>query len=122
MQLDHINIVTPDVTGTTDFLVDVLGLHVGFRPDFPFPGAWLYGSGDQPAIVHLVEGDIGSGPTGALDHVAFRGDDMTTLVDKLTARDIEHNSRQIPGTSDHQVFFMAPFGLKIEVNFIQTKV
>mgnify|MGYP003626920939 CR=1 FL=1 len=122
MQLDHINIVTPDVPGTTDFLVDVLGLQVGFRPGFPFPGAWLYGSGDQPAIVHLVEGDIGGGPTGALDHVAFRGEDMTSLIDKLAARSIEHNSRQIPGTGDHQVFFVAPFGLKIEVNFTQTKV
>ncbi len=117
MHLDHINIVTPELKATTAFFTDVLGLRNGFRPDFNFPGAWLYGSDDDTALVHLVEGDIGSGPTGALDHVAFRGTDMTSLTNTLNARDIAYTSRTVPTTGGKQVFFTAPFGLKIEVNF-----
>ncbi len=35
--LNHISIRTTDIEATRHFYVDVLGLQVGPRPDFPFP-------------------------------------------------------------------------------------
>ena len=50
--LDHINIRTADLAGTKAFFMDVLGLSEGWRPAFPFPGAWLYAG--EKDVVHLV--------------------------------------------------------------------
>ncbi len=58
--LDHVNIRTRDVKRLADWYGDILGLHAGARPPFPFGGAWLY-CGDKP-IVHLVE--VAEQPTG----------------------------------------------------------
>ncbi|MGJ3258438.1 MAG: VOC family protein [Rhodospirillales bacterium] len=116
MKLDHINVWTDDLAATTAFFTDILGLEVGFRPDFRFPGAWLYGDGGGPAIVHLVEAAPEKGGTGPLDHIAFRGDDFDGLTARLKERGFEYEVRVIPNTGDRQVFFVAPFGLKIEVN------
>ncbi|MBO6521178.1 MAG: VOC family protein [Rhodospirillales bacterium] len=116
MKFDHINVWTEDLAGTTAFFTDVLGLTVGFRPDFKFPGAWLYGDDGGPAIVHLVETAPEGSSTGPLDHVAFRGDDFDGLTARLKERGLEYEVRVIPNTGDRQVFFLAPFGLKIEVN------
>lgn len=53
IRLDH---VPPTSTGMKDFLCDVIGLRVGERPPFRFPGYRLYGAGDEAAIVHLIGG------------------------------------------------------------------
>jgi catechol 2,3-dioxygenase-like lactoylglutathione lyase family enzyme len=42
IDFDHINIRTANVTAMTSFYAEVLGLEEGWRPDFSFPGAWLY--------------------------------------------------------------------------------
>ena len=54
-ELNHINIRTVKMEETKDFFVDVVGLEIGFRPDFPSHGYWLY-CGDVP-IVHLSLSD-----------------------------------------------------------------
>ena len=69
--LDHINIRTADLAATKAFLVGVLGLAEGWRPPFPFPGAWLY-AGDKD-VVHLVEVPTKAADSAgsSLDHFAF---------------------------------------------------
>src|SRR5437016_3641025 len=52
--MNHFTVLTDDVEGTARFYHDLLGLTVGPRPNFDFPGAWLY-FGDQP-ILHLIGG------------------------------------------------------------------
>ena len=42
LTLNHYSIRTTDMAATERFYVDVLGLTVGPRPPFPFPGLWLY--------------------------------------------------------------------------------
>jgi catechol 2,3-dioxygenase-like lactoylglutathione lyase family enzyme len=119
MKLDHINIWTEDIPATTAFFTDVLGLSDGFRPPFKFPGAWLYGDKDTPAIVHLVEAKPEDGGTGPLDHVAFLDDaaDFEALKSRIEGRGLDYEVRVVPKTGVRQVFVVAPFGLKIEVNF-----
>lgn len=116
MRLDHINIVTPDLEATTAFLCDVVGLSVGPRPAFPFDGVWLYGEESGPAVVHLVKGTAGTGQNGALDHVAFTADDKDALIARLQSHAIPYEARVVPGRQIDQIFFMAPFGLKIEID------
>lgn len=117
MQLDHINVVTEDLGATVSFFTDIIGLRDGERPNFTSAGAWMYGEDGGPAIVHIVARKPDAGSTGPLDHVAFRGQDLDALTTRLTAHDIEFDARIVPGTGDRQIFFNAPFGLKIEVNF-----
>ena len=42
-RLDHYTIRTADLDATRCFYTEVLGLSVGPRPAFTFPGLWLYG-------------------------------------------------------------------------------
>ena len=50
--LDHFNIRTRKLAETVSFYEDVLGLEKGARPNFAFPGAWMYSEGKP--VVHLV--------------------------------------------------------------------
>ena len=43
--LDHFNIRTRNLAETVGFYEDVLGLEKGPRPNFAFPGAWMYSEG-----------------------------------------------------------------------------
>ena len=53
--LDHVNILTPDVDQCRKFYIDALGFEEGFRPDFGFPGLWLYLEGAP--VLHFIETD-----------------------------------------------------------------
>ena len=71
VDLDHVNIRTTQLAKTTAFFTEVLGLVVGWRPDFPFGGAWLYAG--EKDVVHLVEVAKAHVPSegSSLDHFAF---------------------------------------------------
>lgn len=80
-KLDHVNLRTTQLDTMLHWYTNVLGLRNGFRPFFPFPGAWLY-AGDT-IVVHLVgiEGKpaVGSENELKLEHFAFsatEGDDF----------------------------------------------
>jgi len=129
MRLDHLTVRTDDLEATKDFFVDVLGLAVGERPAFRFPGYWLYNR-ERP-IVHLVP----AGPaqrsyvpgrrdgagldqgTGAVDHVAFFGDDHDGLIARLKRRKLEFTERTQVGTGTRQVFVAGPHSLVVEIDF-----
>jgi catechol 2,3-dioxygenase-like lactoylglutathione lyase family enzyme len=49
--LDHYNVSTRKLNETVQFYEDVLGFVNGPRPQFNFPGAWLYSAGH--AVLHL---------------------------------------------------------------------
>jgi len=51
-KLDHYSIRTTKLAETERFYTDVLGLQAGPRPEFKFPGIWLYNAGH--AVVHVV--------------------------------------------------------------------
>ena len=52
--LNHFNVQTTDLEKTREFYERVLGFKSGPRPNFDFPGYWLY-CGDMP-VVHLTGG------------------------------------------------------------------
>ena len=57
LSLNHFSIRSLEIKKTSEFFSKVLGLTVGPRPDFPFPGVWLY-NGDESdwanAVLHLI--------------------------------------------------------------------
>jgi len=118
--IDHINIGTNRLDETKAFFCDVLGLSEGWRPDFPFGGAWLY-AGDG-AVVHLVALDAAKQPSSdaALDHFAFRIDDYDDVVRRLEAAGVAFRPIDIPGTPIRQIFIRDLNGVNIELNYRET--
>jgi catechol 2,3-dioxygenase-like lactoylglutathione lyase family enzyme len=115
--LDHINIRTADLAGTKAFLMDVLGLAEGWRPPFPFPGAWLY-AGDKD-VVHLVEvAEKGADSAGSsLDHFAFDISDYDDALARVEKTGFKFRTTATPGTTVKQIFVRDPNGVTIELNW-----
>jgi len=114
--MNHFTVLTDDVEGTARFYHDLLGLTVGPRPNFDFPGAWLY-VGDQP-ILHLIGGRSKDElKPGVIDHMAFTGRDLAGTLSMLKARGIEHSYRRQVTSGVWQLFFFDPNGAKVELDF-----
>ena len=130
--LYHCSIRTVILRKTRKFYVNILGMIDGDRPDFPFPGAWLYVDGI--AVVHIigVDPDDSSGlasypggkmaaavltGSGALDHIAFRAKDPELVMSRLKEYGHEYRERKVPNMDLFQVFIEDPNGITIELNY-----
>ncbi len=136
LTLNHFSIRTLDIETTRRFYVDVLGLTVGPRPSFPFPGIWLY-RGDHRevgnAVVHVIGMDVNDpiglkqylgdrdvsslSGSGSIDHIAFFADGLSTMLTKLQTQGVTARERTVPSIGLHQVFLDDPNGVVIELNY-----
>jgi len=134
-KLAHYSIRTTDLEASRRFYTEVLGFKEGYRPDFDFPGIWLYQGGDEAefGVVHIIGVDLndpqglidylGDKPIdslkggGALDHVAFLADGLKQMRERLQALDIEFRERTVPLLGLHQVFLTDPSDVTIELNY-----
>jgi catechol 2,3-dioxygenase-like lactoylglutathione lyase family enzyme len=114
--MDHFTVLTDRLDETTSFYTELLGLEVGDRPDFNFPGAWMY-CGGRP-ILHIIAGrPLPAERAGVLDHMAFAASGLSETVSALRARDLKFDLRQLPGSGVWQLFFRDPNGAKVELDF-----
>ena len=118
---NHFNLRAPlpVAEALRDFYVDVVGLRVGWRPPFDFPGWWLY-LGDQ-AVLHLVavpgaRAD-GAARGGSFDHVAFSCTDLPATEAQLQRQGVHCRKVLVPGTQQVQLFLTDPAGNGVELNF-----
>lgn len=111
--LDHINIRVEDLEAVRDFLLQVLPLEQGFRPDFDFAGYWLY-LGGKP-IIHLADRGDATVGTGWVDHLAFAPFDFETERQRLDRLGLSYTVAGIPGTGIRQLFVTGPEGVKVEL-------
>jgi catechol 2,3-dioxygenase-like lactoylglutathione lyase family enzyme len=123
--IDHYNIRCrpSDLAALRAFYCGVIGLTEGARPDFDFPGSWLYG-GAEAAILHLAatlpeaaEGIRPDKPTGQFDHISLKCTGMESARARLAEHGIAFDERPVPGWRMNQFFLNDPAGLKIELTF-----
>ncbi len=136
LTLNHFSIRTTDLEASRRFYADVLGLSVGPRPDFPFPGLWMY-RGDHRdvanAVVHIIGIDrndpkgltqyLGGreesalAGSGAVDHIAFFAEGLATMLAHLDKQGVAYRERTVPSIGLHQLFVEDPCSIVIELNY-----
>lgn len=135
-RLAHYTICTTDLAATRKFYDELLGFRVGYRPDFDFPGIWLYlGETDyaEYSTVHVIGIEPGNTKglanylgenaakaaigTGALDHIAFAASDFAQMRARLDRSGVKYFERTVPDLGQHQVFVKDPSGVTIELNY-----
>lgn len=118
-RLDHVNIRTAQLETMVAWYEDILGLKRGPRPDFGFPGAWLYAGED--AIVHLVtvEGEPGAGSEQPLkiEHAAFAATGLAAFEAHLKARGEKVRRVEIADFGITQLNIWDPDGNHLHVDF-----
>ena len=121
--LDHFNIRTRDLNSTVHFYQDIMGLEKGPRPNFAFPGAWMYSEGK--AVVHIVDISKTDEPqkpdSGVVHHVAFVSRGFDGMKQRLTSKGMPFDARQVPGGELWQIFVNDPNGVMIELNYEAAK-
>lgn len=132
-ELNHCSIRTVRLEETKDFF-EALGLEIGERPDFDFPGYWFYLDGQ--AVVHLVGVDPdnpqglidylgdrdsdGLEGSGNFDHMAFTISEPTDLIARLKDRNISFRERVVPDMRLRQIFLEDPNGVTLELNYFDS--
>lgn len=98
----------------------VLGLCIGLRPNFPFPGVWLY-AGDT-AVMHLVGvagvPAIGSEADLKLEHFAFKATGAAAFKEKLRAMDMCYDVVDLAPIKQIQMHVWDPDGNHIHIDFV----
>jgi catechol 2,3-dioxygenase-like lactoylglutathione lyase family enzyme len=121
--LDHFNIRTRDLGATVHFYQDIMGLEKGPRPNFAFPGAWMYSEGK--AVVHIVDISKTDEPqkpdSGVVHHVAFVSRGFDGMKQRLSSKGMPFDARQVPGGELWQIFVNDPNGVMIELNYEAAK-
>ena len=129
-KIDHYAIRTLKMEETRYFY-EGLGLKSGPRPEFPFPGYWMY-AGDTP-VVHLVGIDpdnpeglydyLGEQEvafldgSGSIDHLAFSATDPDNLKKNLNKRNVKYRENEVPGLGLLQIFAEDPNNITVEINY-----
>jgi len=136
LSLNHYSIRTLNLAACEAFYVGLLGLQVGPRPEFPFPGLWLY-AGDSNvwanACVHIIGidandperlkqylGDVDVARlhgSAAIDHVAFFATGLAGMRETLHQQGVQARERTVPGLGLYQVFVNDPNGVVVELNY-----
>ena len=115
-EMNHFTVLTDDLEHTLKFYVDGLGLALGPRPDFDFPGAWLYAGGR--AILHVIAGrELPVQRAGVIDHMAFAARGLADVKARLEAMGVAYDLRRLRGSNAWQLFCLDPSGAKVELDF-----
>jgi catechol 2,3-dioxygenase-like lactoylglutathione lyase family enzyme len=121
--LDHYNVRTRKFPETLSFYQDILGLESGARPNFKFPGAWMYSEGR--AVVHLVDISSTDEPqkpdSGVVHHVAFVSTGFKDMEKHLADKKVQFHTMAVPGNELWQIFITDPNGVVIELNYETAK-
>ncbi len=122
-RLDHVNIRTTRLLDMVRWYEDVLGLRTGPRPNFPFPGAWLY-AGDH-AVIHLVGHDgqpaVGSEVDLKLEHFAFAASGGAEFEGKLIETGQQYERVDLRGVNLVQFHLRDPDGNHVHIDVTTTE-
>lgn len=134
-KLAHYSIRTTDLEASRRFYTGILDFRVGPRPDFDFPGLWLYLGEDESefGIVHIIGIDpdnpeglasyLGERPsaepagTGTVDHIAYLATNWAEMRSRCESAGQDFMIRVVPTLGLLQVFLRDPSGVTIELNY-----
>jgi catechol 2,3-dioxygenase-like lactoylglutathione lyase family enzyme len=124
--LDHVNIITADLEGTSRFYADVFELD---RRNAPAPltpdnAQWMFDDAGR-AILHInsvdcprtYEREVTPGPTGSIHHVALNCSGYDDVIGRLEAQGMDYQVNLVASIGLRQVFTMDPNGVLLELNF-----
>lgn len=124
--LDHVNIITADLDGTSRFYAELLDLERrdGPPPLTPQTAQWMYDR-EGRAILHInsldcirtYDREVFPGPTGSIHHVALNCSGYDEVVARLTSRGMDHQVNLVEAIGLRQLFTMDPNGVLLELNF-----
>ena len=116
--LDHVNIRTTQWDAMIAWYGEVLGLPSGWRPNFPFGGAWLY-AGDAPVIHLVIVDETTEQPTAdvQLEHAAFRANGLGAFIAKLDDRGEKYAIAKVADAGIVQVNVWDPDGNHLHIDF-----
>lgn len=118
-KLDHVNIRTTELDAMTRWYIEVLGLQTGPRPNFPFPGVWLYAN--DTVVIHLVgiEGVPGAGSEASLklEHFAFSATGAAVFEEKLQTQGLRYRRVDLTPINLIQLNVWDPDGNHIHIDF-----
>ena len=118
--MNHFTVLSDDLEATRKFYCDLLGFEIGARPNFRFPGYWLWVGGEP--ILHVIHREqLNEVRAGVIDHMAFTATDLPGTVAKLEKAGVKYELRRLPAESIRggtwQLFFDDPHGGKVEFDF-----
>jgi hypothetical protein len=92
-------------------------MRAGFRPPFPFPGAWIYCG--ENAVIHLV--GVAELPPQQrmlqLEHFAFNAVGLKDFLARLEREKVPYDGRRVQGGGGVQINVRDPDGNHIHVDF-----
>ena len=119
LKLDHVNVRTVNLDTMISWYSEVLGFRSGYRPYFPFSGAWLY-VGDT-VVVHLVNASetpgAGSEVDLKLEHFAFFATGASEFEQSLKERSEHYRKGAVSEIDIVQYNVWDPDGNHIHVDF-----
>lgn len=114
--VNHVARITGRLEASRAFYRDVLGFREIRRPNFNFPGAWLYRCGLQIHLIVNPEVTLPSEPIHARDnHLAFHVEDTAAVEELLRGHGVEYVVNIQGHTGVKQLFFHDPDGHTIEL-------
>ena len=116
-KLDHVNVRTANLDRMVAWYGEMLGMKPGKRPNFSFPGAWLYTGED--AAIHLIgiDDDKPQPKDLQLEHFAFRATGFAELKSRLEAAGERCQFNPVPDAGVVQINCWDPDGNHIHVDF-----
>ena len=118
-RLDHVNLRTGQLSAMLQWYGDVLGLHSGPRPDFPFAGAWLYAG--EVAVIHLIDigclSAISSDASLRLEHFSLAATDIEAFEARLAASRTHYQRIALADGGLVQLHMRDPDGNHLHLDF-----
>src|SRR5438045_9691047 len=90
--MNHFTVLSDDLEVTKKFYCDLLGFEVGARPNFQFPGYWLW-VGDQPILHVIHRKQLNEVRAGVIAHMAFTASCLAGAVGRVAMSKLRYEVR-----------------------------
>jgi len=126
--IDHVNIRTPDVVGTSKFFASVLNMKVTEAPGMNdvTKVAWICDA-EGRAVIHVAGPEVMYGfesnatprpaGSGRVHHVALRCSGYAALIDRLETQGHRYHTNEVAQIKLRQVFIEEQNSILLELNF-----